>query len=67
MWDHLPSDVTRHILWLTSRENAACRVQRAWHGYRTRVLLGRFRMLRYLQAFRVFNPSVGCFLRRARL
>ena len=43
---------------------AACRAQRVWRGYRTRVLLGRFRMLRYLAAFREWNPDLATFAAR---
>ena len=71
MWDALPSDVVRVILHWVHRANQphrdAQRVQRAWRGYRVRVLVGRFRMLRYLREFRAWNPSLGEFLRRARL
>lgn len=74
MWDALPNDVTLLILaWRTRlrrrirMEAVARRVQAAWHGYRVRVLLGRFRMMRYLRAFREWNPDVFTFLLRARL
>ena len=70
-WETLPTDVTLHILALRGRmrheDASACRVQRIWRGYRLRIMLGRFRMLRYLAAFREWNPDVGTFLRRARL
>ena len=69
-WDDLPPDLVGHILGFVCRhvdDRAARRVQRVWHGYRTRVLIGRFRMLRYLLVFRTFNPSIVTFLRRARL
>jgi hypothetical protein len=69
MWHRLPTDVVLLILqWrtrLAGRE--ARRVQCAWRGYRVRVLLGRFRMLRYLREFREWNPSVSVFLQRATL
>jgi hypothetical protein len=71
MWSDLPLDITLYILALRNEmlraERAAARAQSAWRGYRTRVLLGRFRMLRYLRAFREWNPNVAVFLRRARL
>ena len=52
---------------LSLPRRSAARIQAAWRRYRVRVLVGRFRMLRYLHAFREWNPSVGVFLRRARL
>lgn len=71
MWSDLPTEVTLHILQLRAQmlraERVATRVQRAWRGYRTRILLGRFHMLRYLAVFRKYNPDVITFLRRTRL
>ena len=49
------------------RETRARAVQAAWRGYRARVLLGRFRLLRYLAEFRRHNPDARAFVRRARL
>ena len=70
MWDDLPSEVRVHIVRMARRDQrthgAALAVQRAWTGYRTRVLLGRFRMLRYLREFLLWNPSATEFMRRAR-
>ena len=71
MWDCLPPDVAISILrerhLAIRRERAAQTVQRAWRGYRARVLCGRFRALRHLRPFRQFNPSLPAFLRRAKL
>lgn len=71
MWDALPQDLTRHILALRRElmrpAGAARRIQSCWRRYRTLMLLGRFRMLRYLLAFREWNPSATVFLARARL
>lgn len=71
VWHALPNDVARDILRrvCASRrhDRAVVCVQRSWRGYRTRVLVGRFRMLRYLHEFRAWNPTVGQFLHRARL
>lgn len=39
-------------------------IQKLYRGYRTRVLFGHFRMLRYLRGFREY---LATFLRRARL
>lgn len=74
MWADLPTDVTVLILawrnrlrYLDRLEAVVRHVQRAWRGYRVRILLWRFRMLRYLQAFRFWNPDAATFLHRARL
>jgi hypothetical protein len=69
MWRQLPAELTLLVLRFRARLLAghARRIQTAWRGYRARVLLGRFRMLRYLRDFREWNPSAPNFLRRARL
>lgn len=67
MWDALPWELRVRIAAMARRERAAIAVQRTWSGYRTRVLMGRFRMLRYLREFRTWNPTLSAFLSRARL
>ena len=73
-WDTLPTDIVLLILEWRSRlrfrdflYRTAQRFQGTWRGYRVRILLGRFRMLRYLKAFREWNPDLMTFLLRARL
>jgi hypothetical protein len=70
-WSALPTELVLDILGrraaLIRRETRARAVQAAWRGYRVRVLLGRFHMLRYLAEFRRHNPDVRAFVRRARL
>ena len=72
MWDDLPSDLVS-LVWSWRRSLqcalplAASRIQSAWRRYRVLVLVGRFRMLRYLHDFRAWNPSLSAFLHRARL
>ena len=63
MWDALPCD----LVWYIYAWRAAPCVQRMWRGYRTRILLGRYRLMRYFHIFRVFNPNVSVFLARSRL
>tara|TARA_B100000085_G_scaffold230236_1_gene216701 strand:- start:440 stop:595 length:156 start_codon:yes stop_codon:yes gene_type:complete len=38
-----------------------------WKCYKTRVLIGRFKMLKYLKEFRLFNPTLKEFLLRSKL
>lgn len=70
-WEDLPTDV---IILIFSIRNAWLRrmrliihIQSRWRGYRTFILYHRFKMLRYLDPFRRFNPCLDTFLRRARL
>ena len=59
----LPDDVVEMIL----RIRAATDIQAHWRGYRTKVLVGRFRMLRFVRVFASFNKTIGVFMRRSRL
>jgi hypothetical protein len=63
----LPPDLVAYVLQWRDRLAAAEAVQSAWRGYRTRILIHRFAMLRYLAAFREWNPDLLSFLARARL
>lgn len=76
VWAALPDDLGRLICRGVARDAArrvgmrhaaARRIQAAYRRYRALVLLGRFRMLRYLHDFRDWNPDLAVFLRRSRL
>ena len=70
-WDDLPDDLIRYILifrkLLTCNNPAATKIQSVWLCYRTRILIGRFHMLKYLKDFRKWNPSINEFIKRSRL
>ena len=74
MWSDLPPELLE-VVWehrtrsarVDRSHRAARRVQTIWRGYRTRVLCGRYRMLRYVRPFCEWNPSLGAFLSRARV
>ena len=70
-WDSMPDDIIRIILILrreiTCGNNAVKYIQQKWKKYRTRILIGRFNMLRYLKDFREWNPTLQEFLSRSRL
>lgn len=70
-WDNLPDDIIRKILCIrreiTCGNVAARRIQKQWYKYRTRVLIGRFHMLKYLKDFRIWNPTIDEFLSRSKL
>lgn len=44
---------------------ASITIQKLWRSYRIKVLIGRFRLLRYIKDFRSWNPSITVFLNRA--
>lgn len=68
-WDELPNEIIKIILIYrkktTCQEPASIKIQSTWKYYRTRVLIGRFKMLRYLRDFRIWNPSIQTFLARS--
>ena len=70
-WDELPDELKRYILifrkLLTCENPAEIKIQSVWHCYRTRILIGRFHMLRYLKDFRIWNPSINEFIERSKL
>jgi hypothetical protein len=67
MLPELPRDVVSLIFAWVAVQTRAQRIQAVFRAHRTRVLLGRFRMLRYLHEFRQWNPSAAQFLARARI
>lgn len=70
-WDSLPNEIIKIIF--NYRKLATCsgycatKIKSIWLCYRTRVLIGRFKMLRYLRDFRELNPTLTEFLLRSRL
>lgn len=69
MWQDLPIELTLLILRFHRqlRSQAVIRIASAWRGYRLRILLGRYKMLRHIRIFQVFNADIFMFLMRARL
>ena len=70
-FDNLPYDIIKLIFYfrkhLTASNKASKYIQSHWIGYRIRILLARFKMLKYLKEFREFNPSIKQFLLRSKL
>lgn len=68
-WDNMPDDIIWLILIfrkeITCGNSAAKYIQKKWNKYRTRILIGRFNMLRYLRDFRQWNPTLQEFLSRS--
>lgn len=70
-WDELPLEIKRIIFnyrkILTCGNSCANKIINKWRCYKTRVLIGRFKMLMYLKDFRMFNPNLKQFLLRSKL
>tara|TARA_Y100000389_G_scaffold83770_3_gene80394 strand:+ start:2326 stop:2577 length:252 start_codon:yes stop_codon:yes gene_type:complete len=61
-WDELPDDIIKYIMFFrkfkTSGFKASTKIQSLWKCHRTRLLIGRYKMLRYLKEFRIWNPNI---------
>ena len=70
-WDSLPNDIIYKILnyrnYFILTKISSIKIQSKWRMYRTKVLIGRFKMLRYLKEFRLWNPSINLFIERSKL
>ena len=70
-WDNLPYDIIKIILKyrrsLTCENNIAILIQKNWKKYRTKILISRFFMLKYLKDFRDWNPDIITFLSKSKL
>ena len=70
-WDNLPNEIHSLIFYyrkiMMCGNLAADRIISRWKCYKTRVLIGRFKMLMYLKDFRMFNPNLKQFLLRSKL
>lgn len=70
-WDDIPDDILKIIMYyrklFTCCEIASTKIISTWKCYKIRILIGRFKMIRYLKDFRLFNPSIKTFLIRSKL
>ena len=70
-WDNLPNELINKILsyrrYLILTKISSIKIQSIWRMYRTKVLIGRFKMLKYLKEFKKWNPSINIFIERSKL
>ena len=70
-WDLLPIEIINIIMYyrkiLTCGNKIVNKIISIWKCYKIRVLIGRFKMLRYLKEFKLFNPNIKEFLLRSKL
>ena len=69
MWSYLPNDIIDIIIDIKIKKiNKMCtKIQSIWRCYKTRVLVGRYKLLRYIKEFREYNTSIYSFLIKSRL
>ena len=52
------------FLGMASKFKAATKIQSLWKCYKIKVLIKRYKMVRYLKDFRIWNPTIQIFLLR---
>jgi hypothetical protein len=69
LWKNLPDDIGYIILYIiiNNRKKNAIKIQSIWRCYRVRVLIGRFKLLRYIKEFREYNYNIYYFISRSRI
>jgi hypothetical protein len=66
IWKSLPDDIGYIILYIiiNNRIKNTIKIQSIWRCYRVRVLIGRFKLLRYIKEFREYNYNIHYFISR---
>ena len=69
MWSYLPNDIIDIIIDIKIKKinKMSTKIQSIWRCYKTRVLVGRYKLLRYIKEFREYNTSIYSFLIKSRL
>lgn len=70
-WDSLPIEIKDFIYQIRKEimysNKSSIKIQSIWRCYKTRVLIGRYKMLRYLKEFRYYNHSINTFILKSKL
>ena len=70
-WDNLPDDIIIIILkyrrYLTCSNFASLIIQKNWRRYKIKILIERFKFLRYIKDFRFWNPTITEFIIRSKI
>ena len=71
-WDSLPKEIIELIMFY--RKQLTCgdtkniiKIQSLWRHYKTKILIDRFKMLKYIKDFRIWNPNINEFIIRSKL
>jgi hypothetical protein len=63
IWNSLSND----IICLIFKHRTSIIIQSQWKCYRVKVLIGRFKMLKYLKDFRIWNPTIQEFIKISKI
>lgn len=70
-WDNLPKEITQLIMFyrkqITCGNMKIIKIQSLWRHYKIKILVKRFKMLRYIKEFRIWNPNINEFIIRSKL
>ena len=71
-WDNLPKEII--LIIMLYRQQMTCghikkliKIQSLWRYYKIKILVKRFKMLRYLKEFKIWNPNINEFIIRSKL
>lgn len=70
-WHDLPDDIITIILqyrkYFTCSNFASLIIQKNWRRYKIKILIERFKFLRYIKDFRFWNPTITEFIIRSKI
>lgn len=69
-WDFLPAEIIQ-LIWKFRRHLVEARIatyiQTRWKKYKTKILIGRFKLLKNIKQFKEWNPDINTFILRSKL
>jgi hypothetical protein len=69
-WDNLPTELIKLILHFRKsfvESKIASYIQASWKKYKTKILIGRFKLLKNIKQFKEWNPDINTFILRSKL
>lgn len=71
-WKSLPIEIKEIImhyryLYTCGYHIMAVKIQSLWRCYKTKIIISRFKSLRYLKDFREWNPNIYIFITRSKI
>jgi hypothetical protein len=69
-WDNLPTEIIQLIFLFRKNfveSKIASYIQASWKKYKTKILIGRFKLLKNIKQFKEWNPNINTFILRSKL